>query len=753
MLSFDVIYDVERVVFKNSTNDFCIIKAKNVKIDEPNNKNLDSFIIKGIFTGVAEKDTVKSICRWTNDSKYGWQLISDFAMIMPPSNIRGIRRFLDKHVSGVGIKTIDRILSVYKEDTLNKIKESVLNLTSIPGIGRTKAELIREQIIKNEEIEELAVYLFQNGITNYNDVVAIYDALESDAVLKLKTNPYCICDCTSISKLPLADKIALGSGMSVDDPIRCQKLVHYYLYVRAFETGNMYEYRSSVIENIFYLLRKRNLYIDSLTNDMIENAISLLASSGQIRVIEDSSDQKLYLAPMYKIESGIVDCVRNINARKNDCSTADTDSFYKSYEKDTGIIPDESQKLAVINAYTNRLSILTGNPGTGKTQTVKAIISFIEFMQPTVKIALCSPTGRAAQRMSELTGYPAKTIHRYLGLIGNDMDLSKDIEDDYVIVDESSMIDSPLFYKLLLAVSRSGASLVLVGDKDQLAPVGPGLPFKELIQSGVVPTVILDKLHRQASKSQINLNAKKVLNGVDGIHDQLLCDRTKQDFFMYPLRNDSDIQKVILRIIDTLISLGTPISEITVLSPMRKSSLGTHALNTLIQNHINPASSNKPEVSVNHGVFRVGDKIMQIKNNYETEWHINNAGSIETGLGVYNGDLGTIQAIDNIDEKIQISFDDGRIAIYTFSMLPELELSYAMTIHKAQGSEMGCVIMPVHPCLINLSRNIIYTAITRSRDRFLIPGDPKVLYNGIAKTDNMKRNTDVALLLCDTQQI
>lgn len=753
MLSFDVIYDVERVVFKNSTNDFCIIKAKNVKIDEPNNKNLDSFIIKGIFTGVAEKDTVKSICRWTNDSKYGWQLISDFAMIMPPSNIRGIRRFLDKHVSGVGIKTIDRILSVYKEDTLNKIKESVLNLTSIPGIGRTKAELIREQIIKNEEIEELAVYLFQNGITNYNDVVAIYDALESDAVLKLKTNPYCICDCTSISKLPLADKIALGSGMSVDDPIRCQKLVHYYLYVKAFETGNMYEYRSSVIENIFYLLRKRNLYIDSLTNDMIENAISLLASSGQIRVIEDSTDQKLYLAPMYKIESGIVDCVRNINARKNDCSTADTDSFYKSYEKDTGIIPDESQKLAVINAYTNRLSILTGNPGTGKTQTVKAIISFIEFMQPTVKIALCSPTGRAAQRMSELTGYPAKTIHRYLGLIGNDMDLSKDIEDDYVIVDESSMIDSPLFYKLLLAVSRSGASLVLVGDKDQLAPVGPGLPFKELIQSGVVPTVILDKLHRQASKSQINLNAKKVLNGVDGIHDQLLCDRTKQDFFMYPLRNDSDIQKVILRIIDTLISLGTPISEITVLSPMRKSSLGTHALNTLIQNHINPASSNKPEVSANHGVFRVGDKIMQIKNNYETEWHINNAGSIETGLGVYNGDLGTIQAIDNIDEKIQISFDDGRIAIYTFSMLPELELSYAMTIHKAQGSEMGCVIMPVHPCLINLSRNIIYTAITRSRDRFLIPGDPKVLYNGIAKTDNMKRNTDVALLLCDTQQI
>jgi len=753
MNTFDVIYDVERVVFKNSTNDFCIIKAKNVKIDEQNNKNLDSFIIKGIFTGVAEKDTVKSICRWTNDSKYGWQLISDFAMIMPPSNIRGIRRFLDKHVSGVGIKTIDRILSVYKEDTLNKIKESVLNLTSIPGIGRTKAELIREQVIKNEEIEELAVYLFQNGITNYNDVVAIYDALESDAVLKLKTNPYCICDCTSISKLPLADKIALGSGMSVDDPIRCQKLVHYYLYVKAFETGNMYEYRSSVIENIFYLLRKRNLYIDSLKNDMIENAISLLASSGQIRVTEDSTDQKLYLAPMYKIESGIVDCVRNINVHKNDCPTTDTDAFYKSYEKDTGIIPDESQKLAVINAYTNRLSILTGNPGTGKTQTVKAIISFIEFMQPTVKIALCSPTGRAAQRMSELTGYPAKTIHRYLGLIGNDLDLSKDIEDDYVIVDESSMIDSPLFYKLLLAVSRSGASLVLVGDKDQLAPVGPGLPFKELIQSGVVPTVILDKLHRQASKSQINLNAKKVLNGVDGIHDQLLCDRTKQDFFMYPLRNDSDIQKVILRIIDTLISLGTPISEITVLSPMRKSSLGTHTLNALIQNHINPASSSKPEVSVNHGVFRVGDKIMQIKNNYETEWHINNAGSIETGLGVYNGDLGTIQAIDSIDEKIQISFDDGRIAIYTFSMLSELELSYAMTIHKAQGSEMGCVIMPVHPCLINLSRNIIYTAITRSRDRFLIPGDPKVLYNGIAKTDNMKRNTDVALLLCDTQQI
>lgn len=749
MDSFRVLYKVDHVLYRNTENNFCILKAKNVEIEPDQDKCLKTYIIKGVFSGIQESDTVKSICTWVNDPKYGWQLVSEFAMLQPPSNVSGIRNFLLKHVSGVGLTTINRVIAMYQSQTLEKIKESLSNLTCIPGVSPRKAELIRSQVLKNEKMEELAAYLFQNGITNYNDVVTIYDALKDDAVLKLKTNPYCICDCTSISRLPLADKLALGSGMKADNPIRIEKLVYYYLYIKAFETGNMYEYFSSIVTHIVPLLQKRNLYIDHLSKEMIEVAIKSLSGLNQIHTItnEKTGEQQVFLSSLYRIEYGIADFVKNLNTSSASCTEDDKNKFFKQYIKDTGIIPDEKQEQAVVNAYTNRLSILTGNPGTGKTQTVKAIISFIEYMKPNVSIGLCSPTGRAAQRMTELTGHSAMTIHRYLGLYGENAEIGADITDDYVIVDESSMIDAPLFYKLLLAVSRSKAALVLVGDKDQLAPVGPGLPFKEMIESGAIPTVVLNKLHRQASQSQINLNAKKVLSGVDGVTDRLLCDRAKQDFFLYPLRNASDIRTTIIRIIDSLLSLGTNISDIIVLSPMKKSALGTWELNRMIQDHVNPASANKVEVTAHNFIFRVGDKVMQIKNNYETEWTINQNNKLEKGLGVFNGDLGVIQAIDKAEEKLQIGFDDGRVAIYTFAMLSELELAYAMTVHKAQGTEIGCVIMPVHSCLVNLSRNIIYTAITRARERFIIPGDPKVLYNGINKTDNLKRNTDINFLL------
>lgn len=749
MDTFHVLYKVDHILYRNTENNFCIIRAKNVEMDQSQNKFVKAYIIKGIFSGIQESDTIKSICKWVDDPKYGWQLVSEFAMLQPPSNVSGIRNFLVKHVSGVGLTTINRVIAMYQSQTLIKIKEDISNLTCIPGVSSRKAELIRTQVLKNEKIEELAAYLFQNGITNYNDVVTIYDALKDDAILKLKTNPYCICDYTSIAKLPLADKIALGSGMKEDNPIRIEKLVYYYLYVKAFETGNMYEYLSSIVTHLVPLLQKRNLFIRTLTKDMIETAIQSLSGLNQVHTVKDekTGELQVFLASLYRVEYGIVDFVKQLNTISGFCTEEDTKKFFKQYIKDTGIIPDEKKEQAVINAYTNRLSILTGNPGTGKTQTVKAIISFIEYMNPSASIGLCSPTGRAAQRMTELTDYPAMTIHRYLGIYGENTEIGSDIKDDYVIVDESSMIDAPLFYKLLLAVARSDASLILVGDKDQLAPVGPGLPFKEMIESSTIPTVILDKLHRQASQSQINLNAKKVLAGVNGVTDRLLCDRSKQDFFIYPLRKESDIRIVIIRIIDSLISLGTSVSDIVVLSPMKKSALGTWELNRMIQDHVNPASPDKVEVTAHNFVFRVGDKIMQTKNNYETEWVINQSSKIEKGIGVFNGDIGVIQAIDKAEEKLQIGFDDGRVAIYTFPMLNELELAYAMTVHKAQGTEIGCVIMPIHSCLVNLSRNIIYTAITRARDRFIIPGDPKILYNGINKTDNLKRNTNINTLL------
>lgn len=757
---FSVKYTVGHIVYQNYENNFIIFEARHIKFDEPDTeKELEKYIIKGYFDRIESGDTFKSNCAWVFDKKYGWQLSAQASFITIPSNSNGIIRFLKKFVKGIGKNTAEKIVKAYGVKTLDKIRESLDNLTNIQGIGKKKAERIRTQVLKYDGIEKLSVYLFSKGVTNFNDIVRIYEAAGDQALDKIMANPYSLCDFLTISKFPIADKIALNSGYSSEDPVRLSKIILFYLTNSSYTSGDMFCYFSDLCNNVKYFLKKNGIENTYFSIPALEKALIKLESLKEVTIDRTEDNYLIYLKSLHYIEFQTSELVRSLLESNTDRFVSfPSQEFFKTYTEKAGIISDKIQESAVLHAINNRFSILTGGPGTGKTQTIKEIIAALEFMNPDITINLCSPTGRAARRMSELTGREAFTLHRLLHLRGDDIsDFDEDqiLDADYIICDEASMIDAPLFYRLLKAVYDSNASLVLVGDKDQLPPVGAGMPFKDLIESGYVPTIKLENLFRQAKESQINMNANKILNGAS----DLSCDLEKQDFFFFPSDSAEQIQNMILRSIDGLIKVGESPDNIIVLSPMRQSSLGTNLLNEILQRHMNPGDGIKKEYKSSLFILREGDRVMQTRNNYSLTGH--DAKSNEpVRIGVFNGDIGKITQIDNEEEEITVTFDDyifvktGKLVLtktnfkYSFVEASDLTLAYATTVHKAQGSEFPCVIMPVNSNLVNLSRNIIYTAITRAKKRFVFVGDTSSLYDGISKTDNMHRNTRLKERIC-----
>ena len=753
--NFTVQYVVGDIIFLSEENDFVIFKAKNIVFQDGFEKELTDYIVKGTFKNISKGDSFKSSCEWVLDQKYGWQLKSLEHFLLLPSNVRGIKRFLKKFIKGIGKVTTDKIVKAYGVSSLDKIKEDISYLTNLDGVGIKKAESIRNQVLKYAGIEELSIFLYQHNITNFNDIVQIYEASEDNALDKIKANPYCICDMLSISKLPIADTIALNSGVSVDSAFRISKIILYYLTKISYSSGHMYEIRDVLKSKIISFLDKEKLGIttDGITDESISEAFDILTKTEQIKIEKmqfQNTDSKhsyedkelIYLTSLYTIEVGINKMTKALIENKNTSdNNFDYDLFFSKYNRETGIIADKIQESAVINALEYRFSILTGGPGTGKTQTVKEIISALYHRNKKVNIALCSPTGRAAKRMNELTGQEASTIHRLLNLTPNENSYvgEADLSDiDYIICDEASMIDAPLFYKLLSTVVKNDISLVLVGDKDQLPPVGPGLPFKDLVESGKVPITVLQNLFRQAKNSQINTNAKKILSGETRLgKNGIEFDKDKKDFFFFVTDNISRIQDIILKSIDNFISAGNNMDDIIVLSPMYKSPVGSHYINQIVQEHINPRCHTKNEITTSRYILREGDRVMQIKNNYD--------------LNVFNGDIGKITKIDYEEEEIIVSFEDTSTdrhnTVYSFIQAEELELAYSITIHKAQGCEFPCVLMPLNPVLVNLSRNILYTSITRAKRTFVFIGDMESLKNGICKTENMNRNTMLKLRL------
>lgn len=737
---FNVTYEVENIIYRNTENNYSIFKAKKVKFDEGCEKILDDYIIKGVFPSLSKDDMLKSYASWVFDKNYGWQLQAKVTTTVVPSTIKGLKRFLVHFCTGVGKKKADSIIDTFGVNTLEIIKNKPLELTKIKGVTENLALKIHNKVIEHSNMENLSVFLFMNGVTNYNDVVTIYSELGVNALDYIKANPYILCDEISISYFAIADTIALNLNFGLNNPIRLEKLVSYYLTYRTFLGGDMYIPKKVMLNEIIPFLNRNGINTSGITDDSLEQAISSLDKKGDIVLDNFNSDIDIYPNKLYRVETETADIIKKfINQKPKNVDSSIYNKFFDDFEKENGFMLDKNQKLIVKYAYENRIAILTGGAGTGKTQAVKAVISFIEKIDKDADIFLCSPTGRAAKRLSEVTYKDASTIHKMLNL---GMESENEFEDfnfvaDYVICDESSMTDACLFYKLLKACDEANASLLLVGDKEQLPPVGAGLCFGDLVCSQVVPTVSLTTLHRQALESQIYKNATKVLEGVTkSDKDNLVCDVEKQDFFIFNTFDTLKIQELIIKSVKSLINLGTNFDDIIVLAPMRKTAIGVNEFNNILQQTLNPSAPNKYERKISGTLFRQGDRVIQNRNNYE--------------LDVFNGDMGKIVTIT--EDKIVVEYEDNvlykkkiskvkRKVEYSNADATELELAYSITIHKAQGSEFPVVLMPIHPIFINLSRNIIYTAITRAKKRFVLVGDKDSLYNGIAKVDIMKRYT------------
>lgn len=731
---FNLQFMVSNIKYRNEETHYTIFEAKKLIFEDNNNiKQLDNYIVKGVFDTCDYGDYFKSVCEWEFDNKFGWQLKASSSVITLPSNVAGIKRFLKKFVRGVGDSTVNKLISAYGVDTLEKIKEGVENISCLSGIGTKKAIKIRASVLKHDAIEKLSVFLFSKGITNYNDILSIYEEFKENSIDVIKANPYVICDKVSVSKLPIADTIALNSGMGINSVTRLTKIILAYLNYRSYACGDFYSPMNVIKASIFDFMKKNGLAYASFDESAFNEAFKVLCDCKNIVVDDFDNEKNVYLYNLHSTEIELADIVRSMcQEKKFNLSDKELNQFFDKFCQDNGFTADEKQKLAVKYAYEYQFLVITGGAGAGKTHTVNSIIKFLEHKNKNVNIVLTAPTGRASRRMSEVTNRHAQTIHKLLGLRSEaDFNSNYNIElnADYIICDECSMIDAHLFLKLLRVAKDNNISLILVGDKSQLAPVGVGLVFKDLVESGVVPTVILDKLFRQAQESQINLNARKVLNGVKSDDkDGLTFDINKQDFFFFPAKNPMDIRRLILASIDKLISLGTSLSDIVVLSSLKKTTLGVVEINKMMQAHYNPPSSTKEEVKGNTYTFREGDKVMQIKNNYD--------------LNVFNGDIGVVKKIDNDEEIIIVSYDyHDEDVLYEFSMLDELSLSYSMTVHKAQGSEFPVVLMPMDNLLVNLSRNILYTSITRAKKRFVMVGNSEHLYKAIDSFGTMDRYT------------
>lgn len=741
---FDLKFRVEHITYQAPDSDYAIVRARVLEISPEENYNSKVLVVKGNFDKVEYRDVFRCYATWVDDPKFGRQVDAKMITMTASSDLDGIRRYLTRFIPGVGPKIAKTVVDAYGVDTLAKIRETPENLSRLKGVSKKKAEQIHKTLVDNDKIEKLSVFLYKNGVTSFIDIVNIYEAMGGDAEAKVRANPYSICDYLGYSKFLLADSVAKSLGTPENGYMRISKVIQYYLFSHCYNTGDMFVTKDFMFSQIRNFTRRSRISF-SVDDNLLNQYFSDMRNDGSIVTDVSCGDCAVYLKNLYVIESKTEGYVKKLISPR-ESFPSDYRKFSCEYEKQTGVCLDDIQLCAVKNAYENRLSILTGGPGTGKTLTINAVIKFLEAKESRIRIVLCAPTGRAAKRMSELSGRNAYTIHRFLGLTGEDaktIDAEIEIDADYVICDESSMIDAPLFLQLVSAVARSGASLLLVGDANQLPPVGVGLPFKDLLNSEKVPATILTRLYRQASESQINTNAVKILSGVTffGEPNGLMFDRTKQDFFLFDTPDVDMIKLLIGNAIEQLSDVGVAKKDIVVLSPTKKGELGVVELNYMIQERFNPHNPYKAEYKSGQYVFRVGDRVMQEMNNYD--------------LGVFNGDVGSVVAIDPEEKEIIVSYDDfevvnGRVVptprevVYSKASIHELSLAYATTVHKAQGSECPVVIMPLSQMFFNLTRNIIYTAITRAKSRFVFIGDSNALVRGIQKNDNAQRATMLA---------
>ncbi len=723
---------VGHIVFRNEENGYTVFHLEN---DD------GEVTCVGNFSYINEGEMLELTGEYVTHNVYGNQLKVLSHVVKEPEDIVSIERYLGSGaIKGVGAALAGRIVKKFKEDTFRIIEEEPERLAEIKGISERKAREIAEQVEGKKDMRKAMIYLQKYGIST-KLAAKIYQHYGMRVYNVLEENPYQLADNIEGVGFKTADEIASRIGIHTDSDYRIKSGLFYTLQ-QAVGEGHIYLPQEILMRRASALLEVEIHDIEKHVMDLcIEKKVVLKECEGEIRV---------YPAHYYYLELNTAKMLHDLNI---DCEMPEDmmERRLKKVEDREQIELDEMQHKAVIESIKHGLLVLTGGPGTGKTTTINTMIRFFE--SEGMSLFLAAPTGRAAKRMTEATGYEAQTIHRLLEVNVNPEEKDSEggfmrnrqnpLEADVIIIDEMSMVDLPLMHALLSAVVP-GTRLILVGDVDQLPSVGPGSVLKDIIQSDCFPVVTLTRIFRQAGESDIVVNAHKINAG-----EPVMLNNKSRDFF-FLRRNDADtiIGVAILLIQKKLPQyVGAQPGEIQVMTPSRKGLLGVERLNTILQHYLNPEEPGKTEREINGRLFREGDKVMQIKNNYQLEWEVRTKFglTVDKGTGVFNGDMGVITEINQYKETIEVEFDESRKVKYGFDMTEELELAYAITVHKSQGSEYPAVILPLLPGpKLLYNRNLLYTAVTRAKKCLMIIGSDTVFQEMIQNKNEQERYTSLS---------
>ena len=704
----------------------------------------EQFTVVGYLPFICKGDSLKIIGKFIEHKDYGEQFkIETFEKLMPQT-LSALEKYLaNGNIKGVGPATASKIIKLFGEETIHVLKYEPSKLAQIKGITKDKAKEISESFIENWEVWQIVGFLERFGL-GAESAKKVYDLLGINAISEIENDPYILIDIARGVEFSQIDKMAIELGIERENQKRVKSGIKYAL-IKITYNGHCCTLKENLIEYVKQLL--------GVAEEIIEEGLINLKANEDIVIEKRDEEEWVYLYSFYKTENEIAERIIKLKNTKNVKKVGNIEKELKKVEERTDMILSEKQKEAIRTINDNNVTIITGGPGTGKTTIIKSIIEI--YKQKKYKIVLCAPTGRAAKRMTETTGEEAQTLHRLLeiGKVDDDVFYKKDkdfegapIDADIIIVDEMSMVDMFVMSYLLDCIYL-GTKLILVGDTDQLPSVGPGSVLKDIISSEKISTVHLDKIFRQAARSKIIVNAHRVNNGQKFIQkdDAELSENAKEDFFFIKENNQEKILEQVLSLCNgRLKKFGDYdfFENIQVLTPTKKGMLGTKELNKSLQQELNPPREGKPEKASMGVIFRIGDRIMQTKNNYDMYWERREGDSIETGNGVFNGEIGTITNINEKEKNIRIKFDDDKVCWYEFNDLEQIDHSYCITIHKAQGSEFDVVIMIVPQAApMLLTRNLLYTGLTRAKKLLIVIGNDRVVDFMINNVDSKKRNT------------
>ncbi len=746
---------IEKIIYKNEDNGYAVFSVETTDGEE---------IFVGTLGNVAEGMYIQAEGEYVHHPQYDIQFKFTSYNISMPEDTKGIEKYLGSGIiKGIGEVLAKRIVKKFKLDTLRIIEEEPERLAEVKGISLDKANKIAVSYSESHEFQEVIIFLSKYGI-NAKLAIKIYEEYGKEVYNVIRDNPYRLAEDVAGVGFKKADEIAMAAGIAEDSSFRIHSAILYVLN-NSMQEGHMYLPERVLASEVYSLIgssEEEQVFLEKFHDLLIDMSMN---KKIVLKTEEENGQEYTIVYSFWNYNTEIASARKLIDLKlRFEIPEEEINSVITEVETDCGFSLDEIQKCAVREAISSGVAVITGGPGTGKTTIINAIIKY--FNNNAMEVLLAAPTGRAAKRMTESTGKKAETIHRLLEFSGEPTDDAagkrltfnrnedNPLDADVIIIDEASMLDATLFLALLKAITY-GTRLILVGDIDQLPSVGAGNVLHDIISSGCFPVTTLTSIFRQSKESSIVSNAHMIKNGM-----HLTISNKSKDFFFIPRKNSAEILKEVNDLlIDNLPKyLKIPAKEIQVLTPMRRYELGVESLNKRLQNALNPKKKGLNEKDKGDVIFREGDKVMQIKNNYKIEWRIppceDNNYVMEEGVGVFNGDMGYILSIDDFNEEVLIHFDDGREAVYTYNMLDEVEHAFAITIHKSQGSEYPAVIIPLLAGPEKLfNRNLLYTAVTRAKQMVVIVGNINLVNRMIDNISEQRRFTTFAKRIKEIDEI